>query len=108
MCSFSLVVDHDLLKDTYTDGVRSTSYHVSRLVFLFSWPPKFFIEPFEFLLYKTNGLHFSVCAYCNRSQKTSQRVKKNSHATLLFFTRCDVLCDLLQCTQTGKCNLFVN
>ena len=53
--------------------------------------------------------------YCNRSQKTSQRVKNNSHATrlrlvsyFLFFTRCDVICDLLQYTHTEKCYLFVN
>ena len=49
------------------------------------------------------------CVYCNRSQKTSQRVKNNSHATrsFLFFTRCDVICDLLQYTHTEKCNIFV-
>ena len=34
---------------------------------------KSFNKPFEFLLY----------VYCNRSQKTSQRVKNNSHATRL-------------------------
>ena len=28
-------------------------------------------------------------------------------AWLLFFTRCDVFCDLLQYTHTEKCNLFV-
>ena len=28
-------------------------------------------------------------------------------AWLLFFTRCDVFCDLLQYTYTEKCNLFV-
>ena len=28
-------------------------------------------------------------------------------AWLLFFTRCDVSCDLLQYTRMGKCNLFV-
>ena len=49
--------------------------------FSFVIPPKFFNKPFEFLLYKTNRLHFPVCVYCNRSQKTSQRVKNNSHAT---------------------------
>ena len=30
-----------------------------------------------------------MCVYCNRSQKTSQRVKNNSHATrllLVFFS----------------------
>ena len=52
--------------------------------------------------------------YCNRSQKTSQAVKKNSDTTrlrlvayFLFFTRCDVICDLLQNTRTEKCNVFV-
>ena len=44
--------------------------------------------------------------YCDRSQKTSQRVKYDSQATrlhlvlhFLFFTRCDVICDLLQYTR---------
>ena len=31
VCVFSLVVNCDLLKDTHTDGVKSTSDHVSRL-----------------------------------------------------------------------------
>ena len=62
-----------------------------------------------------------MCVYYNISQMTSQRVKnkKVQHETkpsaplgfvsrrLLFFTRCDVFCDLLQYTHTGKCNLFV-
>ena len=51
--------------------------------FSFFMPPKSFKRPFEFLLYKTNRLHFSACVYCNRSQMTSQRVKNNSHATRL-------------------------
>ena len=85
------------------------------LFFFFLCPKKSFNKPFEFLLYKTNRLNFSVCVcvYCNRSQKTSQRVK-NSGATrlrlvsyFLFFTRCDVIFDLLQYTRTQKCNLFV-
>ena len=45
--------------------------------------------------------------YCNRSQKTSQRVKNVLSRTFLFFTRCDVICDLLQYTYTEKCYLFV-
>ena len=67
-------------------------------------------KPFEFLLYKTNRLHFSVRVYCNRSQKTPQRVKNNSHATrlrlvsyFLFFTRYDAFCDLLQYIRMEKC-----
>ena len=61
MCVFSLVVDRDLLKDTHTDDVKSSSDYVSRLVFVFSCPPKFFDKTFAFLMYKTNRLHFSVC-----------------------------------------------
>ena len=45
--------------------------------------------------------------YCDRSRKTSQRVKNDSHVTrlhlvsyFLFFTSCDVICDLLQYTRT--------
>ena len=45
---------------------------------------------------------------------TSQPVKNKKYDTrrsrvagLLFFTRCDVFCDLLQYTRTEKCNLFV-
>ena len=53
LCAFSLVVDRDLLKDTHRDGVKSTSYHVSGLVFLFSCP-KSSNKSFEFLLEKTN------------------------------------------------------
>ena len=78
---------------------------------------KSFNKPFQLLLYKTNRLRFPVRVYCNRSQKMSQRVKNNSHGTrlrlvsyFLFFTRCDVICDLLQYTRTTrtiKCNLFV-
>ena len=54
---------------------------------------KSFNKPFDFLLYETNKLYFSVCVSCNRSWKTSQRVKNNSHATTLraVLTRCDVM-----------------
>ena len=52
---------------------------------------------------------------CNISQKTSQRVKNNSHLTrlrlvsyFLFFTHCDVICDLLQCTHTEKYHLILS
>ena len=57
---------------------------------------------------------FPVRVYCNRSQMTSQRLKKRKYDTrrsrvrrLLFFTRCNVFCDLLQYTHTEKCYLFV-
>ena len=38
-----------------------------------------------------------MCVYCNRSKKRS----------CSFFTRCDVICDLLQYTHTEKCYLFI-
>ena len=64
-------------------------------------------------MYKTNRLHSSLRVHCKRSQKTSQRVKNNCHASTLsrvvlfcFFTRYDVICDLLQYTRT-ECNLFI-
>ena len=59
----------------------------------------------------TNRLYFPVRVYCNRSQMTSQCVKNKKYGTrrsrvlwLLFFTRCDVFCDLLQYTRTEKFN----
>ena len=57
MCPFSLVVDCDLLKDTHADGVKSTSDHVSRLVFLLSYLRNFS------LLFQTvkNDSHATPC-----------------------------------------------
>ena len=70
--------------------------------------------PSRFMYNGSTTEHFAVCVYCNRSQMTSQRVKKKKYETrrsrvgwLLFFTRCSVFCDLLQYTRTEKCNLFV-
>ena len=75
--------------------------HVSKLVFLFSSPnkPIFSNKPFPLLLHKTNRLHFSVCVYCNGSQKTRLRL-----VSYLFFTRCD----LLQYTRSEKCYLYLS
>ena len=105
---FSLVIDRDLLKDTH----RWHQIHVrsrQQTCFSFFMPHKSFNKPLQFLLYKTNRLHFSVCVYCNRSRKTSQRVKNNSRTTrlrlvsyFLSFTRYAVICDLLQYTHTRK------
>ena len=84
-----------------------TSNPFQSTCFSFFMPPKHFNKPFEFLLYKINRLHFSVCVYCSRSQKTSRRVKNNMSYSLPLLTCCDVICDLLRCTRTVKCNLFV-
>ena len=58
------------------------------------------------------GLHFPVCVYCNRSQKTSQRVKNNSHVTRLtyffvLYTLWRHLWTITVHTYTEKCYLFV-
>ena len=70
------------IKDTHTDGV-------SGFVFLFSCPPP---KVFQWTVW-IDRLHISVRVYCNRSQKTSQRVKNKMYDTrwrrvawLLFFT----------------------
>ena len=60
---------------THTDGVKFTSADL----FSVFHDPKI-LQTFDFLLYETNRLHFSVRMYCNRSQMTSRRVK-NNHAT---------------------------
>ena len=62
MWELSFVVVREPLKDTHTDGVKSTSDHTSADLFFFFHPRKiFFNKPFELLLHKTNRLHFSVC-----------------------------------------------
>ena len=100
---------HGLLKDTH----RWRQIHVRshQRTFFFHAPKNSSIKHLNLYLYlyKANRLHFSMRVYCNGSQKTSQHVKNNSHATrLLFFTRFDVICDLLQYTHTENYNLFVN
>ena len=61
--------------------------------------------------YNINWLHFCVCvcAVIDHAQMTSQWVKNKKYDTrrsrvawLLFFTRCDVFCDLLQYTHTEE------
>ena len=84
LCAVSSVVDRDLLKGTYTDGVKSTSDYVNRLVFLFSCPKNPSINHLNYYCMKQIDYIFPF-EYCNRKQKTSQRVKNNSHPTRLRF-----------------------
>ena len=63
LCAFSLVVDRDLLKDTHTDGVKSTSDHVSRLVFLFSCPKNSSINHLNFYCIKQIDYIFPCVIY---------------------------------------------
>ena len=98
MCAFSLVVDRDLLKDTHTDDVKSPPYHVSGLVFFFM-SQNISINRLNFNCIKQIDNIF-LCVYCNRSQKTSQRVKNNSHAT-----RLRLVIYYIQYTPMGKCYL---
>ena len=61
-----------------------TSDHVSRIVFLFSCPKNPSINHMNFYFIKQiDNIFPCVCVYCNWSQKTSQRVKNNSHVTRL-------------------------
>ena len=75
LCAFSLVVDHNLLQDTHRDDVKSTS---ADLFFFFHVP-----KSLNFYCIKQIDYIFSVRVYCNKSQKTSQRVKNNNHTTRL-------------------------
>ena len=65
------------------DAHRWRQFHVSRFVFLFSWPKNPSINHLNVYWIKQIDNIFSVSVYCNRPQKTSQREKNNSHATLL-------------------------
>ena len=110
LCAFSLVVYRDLLKDTHTDGVKSTSDHVSGLVFLFSCPKNPPINYLNFYCMKQMDYIFPcVCAVIDHRRRYSVQQSRHSSEGLnfiscrmfLFFTRCDVICDLLQHTH-GK------
>ena len=76
------------------------------------WPVRCSTE-LHGLRWLTLRLHFPLRVYCNRSQIMAQRITNKKYtrrsrvAWLLFFTRCDVFCDLLQYTGMEKCNLFV-
>ena len=70
---------------THTQMASNARQITSADLFFFFHAPKTLNKPFEFLLYKTNRLQIPVCVSCNRPQKTSQRVKNNSHATRLRF-----------------------
>ena len=68
--------------------------------FPFFMPQKSFNKPFEFLLFKTNRLHFSMCVYCNRSQKMSQHVKNNSLSCHLTPSHVILFCPLHAVTSS--------
>ena len=57
--------------------------HVSRLVFLFSYPKNPSINQLNFYCIKQIDYIFRVCTVIDHMQKTSQRVKNNNHATRL-------------------------
>ena len=67
-------------------------------------------------MYDTNRLHFPrVSVLHNRCADDVTACKEQSHATRLrfvtysfFFTRCDVICDLLQDTLMENCKMCYN
>ena len=99
--AFPLVVDRDLLKDTHTDGVKSTSDHVSGLVFHFSCPPNSWINHLHFYCIEQIDYIFPcACTVIDHRDVTACKEQQLHHSTssrtLWFFTHCDVICDLLQ------------
>ena len=82
LCAFSLVVDRDLLIGPPSQMAPIPHQITSADFVSFFMPQKSFNKPFEFLLYKTNRLHFSVCVYCNRSTVT--RLRLVSYFFLLY------------------------
>ena len=56
-----MIVDRDLLKDTQHMWRQMYVRPRQRTCLSFNMPPKSLNIPFEFLLNKTNRLHFSVC-----------------------------------------------
>ena len=72
---------------------RWREIHVSRLLFLFSCPKNPSINHLNFYCIKQR-LHFSVCVYCNRSQKTSQRACKEQQSHHSTSSRVVLFCSL--------------
>ena len=90
-----------------------TSNHVSGLFFL-SCPQNPSINHLNFHCIKQiDNIFPCVCTVIDHRRRHSvQRTTVTPLdvvlcRTFLFFTRCDVICDLLQYTHTGKCYLFV-
>ena len=72
MCAFSLVLDRDLLEDTHTDDVKSTSDLISGLVFLFLCPPNPSIKHFNFYCIKQLDYIFPcVCTVIDHTRRHS-------------------------------------
>ena len=72
LCAFSLVVDRHLLNDTHTDGVKSTSDHVSRLVFLFPCPKSPSINRLNFYCIKQiDNIFPCVCTVIDHRRRHS-------------------------------------
>ena len=82
LCAFSLVVDRDLLKDTHRDDVKPR-HITSADLFFFFMPQNPSINHLNFYCIKQIYNIFPCVCTVNRSQKTSQRVKNNSHTTRL-------------------------
>ena len=71
--------------------------HVSGLVFVFSCPPNPSVNHLNFYCIKQVDYIFPcVCTVISHTRRP-----------FLFFTRCDVFCDLLQYTHTEKCYIFI-
>ena len=103
-----LVVDRDVVKDTQRWSQIYVRSRQQTCLFFFM-PQKYLNKPFE-LLRQIDYIFPFVCAVIDhRWRYIVQRTKiyytrRSRVAWLLFFTRCDVFCDLLQYHTQGKYN----
>ena len=86
---FSLVVDRYLLKNTHTDGVKSTSDHVRRFVFLFSCTKNPSINHLNFYCIKQIDFIFPCMCIV--------KVTRTTVVTPLDFVACFIVIYMLWC-----------
>lgn len=61
----------------------------------------------KFLRYETNRFNFLVFCLFTKKNEKSQHLTSSRTVLFLFFSRHDLICDLLACRRTKKYNLFV-
>ena len=112
LCAFSLVVHRDLLENIHTDDVKSTPYHVSGIVSIFSCPKNSSINHLNFYCIKQiYNIFPCVCTLinhrrCHSVERTTITPLDFVSYFLSFYTLWHLLWSITVHTA-GKCNLFV-